>query len=411
MFSRLKFCWLAISLLVLLNCRVGFGQQTLAPAIDTGGLTQEEIDQGWLSLFDGDSLFGWRAASKTNWRVEDGEIRVDEGERGLLRTTSQFDDYELQLEFKAPNGTNSGVFVRTSPKPRNPGDGGDCYEVNIAMPEQSPFTTGTLVGRAKLPDEVSVVELDDTWHSMKIVVRGDSLKVHVDETMTCDYTDPNSSGALGRGFIGLQHNSGEAAFRNIRLKPLAQKPMFNGKDLTGWNTILKAESQFEVTEDGELKIISGSGQIESDNEYGDFVFSTRCKTNADGLNSGVFFRCIPGDKMNGYESQIQNQFKNDDPTQPVDCGTGGIFRRTVARRVNATDQEWFSKTIITNGPHIAVWVNGFQVTDWTDQRKPDANPRRGLRTVPGTIIFQGHDPTTDILLKDIRIKELTPRNR
>ena len=69
----------------------------------------------------------------------------------------------------------------------------------------------------------------------------------------------------------------------------------------------------------------------------------------------------------------------------------------------------FSKTIVASGPHVSVWVNGFQVTDWSDTRKPDPNPRRGLRLESGTIIFQGHDPTTDIDLKDIKVKELSAR--
>ncbi len=135
----------------------------------------------------------------------------------------------------------------------------------------------------------------------------------------------------------------------------------------------------------------------------------QCRTGAAGLNSGVFFRCIPGELMNGYESQIQNQFVGDDRSKPVDCGTGGIFRRTEARRIVAEDEEWFCKTIIATGPHVSVWVNGYQVTDWSDTRETDPNPRRGLRLEPGTIIFQGHDPTTDILLKDIRIRELNAR--
>ena len=83
--------------------------------------------------------------------------------------------------------------------------------------------------------------------------------------------------------------------------------------------------------------------------------------------------------MAGYESQIHNGFLEGDRTRPVDCGTGGIFRRQNARRVVADDFAWFRKTIIADGPHMAVWVNGFQVTDWTDKRPPDPNPRRGLR--------------------------------
>ena len=98
------------------------------------------------------------------------------------------------------------------------------------------------------------------------------------------------------------------------------------------------------------------------------------------LNSGIFFRCIPGEFTNGYESQIHNGFNDGDRSKPKDFGTGGIYRRIAARRVVPNDKEWFHKTIVADGPHIAVWVNGYQVTDWTDDRKPDKNPRNGLRT-------------------------------
>ena len=61
----------------------------------------------------------------------------------------------------------------------------------------------------------------------------------------------------------------------------------------------------------------------------------------------------------------------------------------------------FARRIHADGPHIGVWVNGYQVSDWTDRRKPNKNPRRGLRLAPGTIQIQGHDPTTDISFRNI----------
>ncbi|MFH1920964.1 MAG: DUF1080 domain-containing protein, partial [Planctomycetota bacterium] len=35
-------------------------------------LTPEELAEGWILLFDGETLFGWRAASDANWEVADG---------------------------------------------------------------------------------------------------------------------------------------------------------------------------------------------------------------------------------------------------------------------------------------------------------------------------------------------------
>ena len=128
-----------------------------------------------------------------------------------------------------------------------------------------------------------------------------------------------------------------------------------------------------------------------------------------GLNSGIFFRSIPGDPMNGYEAQIHNVFLEGDRTKPKDCGTGGIFRRKNARKVVADDFEWFPMTIHVDDKHMAGWVKGIPVSDWTDNRAPDENPRKGLRLEAGTIIIQGHDPTTDFSFRNLRITELPER--
>jgi hypothetical protein len=128
--------------------------------------------------------------------------------------------------------------------------------------------------------------------------------------------------------------------------------------------------------------------------------------NGDGLNSGVFFRTLREGRWMGYESQINNVVQDGDRTKPADFGTGAIYRRQPARRVVPGDHQWFTKTIVADGPHFAVWVNGYQVTDWTDTRPEKENPREGLRLGPGVIAIQGHDPTTDFLFRKIGIAEL-----
>jgi hypothetical protein len=154
---------------------------------------------------------------------------------------------------------------------------------------------------------------------------------------------------------------------------------------------------------------NGRGQLETVGSYDDFVLQLECICLGEQLNSGIFFRCIPGEEMNGYECQIHNGFRDNDRRQPVDAGTGAIFRRTAARMVVPNDREWFHITVVAEGPHIAVWVNGYQVTDWVDRRSADANPRRGLRTDAGTIMIQGHDPTTNLSFRNLRIAPLRPR--
>ncbi|MFM7834428.1 MAG: hypothetical protein ACKPJD_21725, partial [Planctomycetaceae bacterium] len=44
-------------------------------------LTDAEIAEGWISLFDQKTLFGWQVPQASNWRVEDAAIVVDEGEK------------------------------------------------------------------------------------------------------------------------------------------------------------------------------------------------------------------------------------------------------------------------------------------------------------------------------------------
>ena len=363
-------------------------------------LTAEELAQGWIALFDGSTLFGWEPNSDANWRVEESAIVVDAGDVGLLSTNSQFGNYILKLEFRSAPGTNSGIFLQTPQQPQDPAS--DCYELNIADSD-NPFPTGSLVKRFKAPGNFDSKD----WQAYEITVNQDHITVDLAGQQVLDYTDPNS---LGRGHIGLQLNQGKVEFRNIKLRPLIMASIFNGEDLAGWKDYPKMASVFSVTEAGNLNVRNGSGQLESENSYGDFIFQLECITHATDLNSGIFYRCIPGDVMMGYECQIHNGFINGDRRQPKDYGTGGIFRRQEARLVVADDQQWFHKTIIADGPHMAAWVNGYQVSDWTDNRQPDANPRRGLRVEPGTIMIQGHDPTTDLSFRHLRITEIAPRS-
>lgn len=370
-------------------------------------LDDELLAEGWIQL-DNESLFGWKATNDNQWGPCQGQgVMCTHGELGWLMTTTEWGDFELVADFRchSPN-TNSGVFIRSAAVPTNPAE--DCYEVNIAS-HPHPFPTGSLADRKR--GDYAPGQLDDLeatrmkLHRLHIVARGPHIQVYLDGKLLTDFTDTSDKPLL-KGHIGLQYNQGGVQFKRVLLKPLGEKPIFSGKDLAGWKTDLAGKGKFGVTDTGELRITGGPGQAESDGEYGDFVLQYECKTNGEGLNSGVFFRSIPGDKMNGYECQVQNQYLQGDRAKPRDCGTGGIYRRVNARLVNAKDNEWFTTTLNANGPHFAVWVNGLQVTDWTDSRAPHENPRTGLRTEPGTFCLQAHDPTTDLLFRNLRVAKM-----
>jgi len=357
-------------------------------------LSIDQTRAGWVRLFDGHTLFGWQAAAPANWRIEQGAITVDSGEIGLLCTSVPWQDYELRLEIQADAATNSGIFLRTPLKPEDPQT--DCYEINVA-PADNPFPTGSLVKRLRSDSDFKTDA--QKWHLYELRLVGDHLTVKIDGQDVLDYTDPHP---LAAGRIGLQHNSGRVAFRDIQVRPIGLDPLITN-DLAKWKQYPEMAGKFEITGDGLLRVTDGRGQLESLESYDDFVLIAECKTASEKLNSGIFFRCIPGETMNGYECQISNGMIDNNPLAPADCGTGGIFRRSNARIVAAEDGEWFNLMLVAHQSQFAAWVNGLQVTDWKDTRAPDPNPRQGQRLEAGTLMVQAHDPTTDLLFKQISI--------
>ncbi|HEX4592593.1 MAG TPA: DUF1080 domain-containing protein, partial [Gemmataceae bacterium] len=208
--------------------------------------------------------------------------------------------------------------------------------------------------------------------------------------------------------LGL--GEGELRLRNVKLKPLGLEPIVNGKDLTGWKRFTgnerQAKSKFTVTPEGWINVKNGPGDLQTEKQWADFIFQGECISNGRHLNSGVFFRCIPGQYQQGYEYQIQNGYKDNDRTKPEDFGTGAIYRRVKARKVVPNDHEWFTMTLIANGNHISTWVNGYQTVDWTDTRPANDNARNGCKLGAGPISLQGHDPTTDLSFRNLRIADL-----
>ncbi|MBI1349005.1 DUF1080 domain-containing protein [bacterium] len=366
-------------------------------------LTRDELSEGWLRLFDGHTLFGWKPNSETNWRVENGVI-VAEGEvKGLLCTTTVWANFHLKCDVKLDAGGNSGLFLRTPLVPQNPVT--DCYELNVcdSHPE---YKSASLVGRAKPMLDVTA---DGDWHTLEAIVNGDTVIVKFDDQEILTYVDDTSH--LQQGFIGLQMNGGHVEFRDVFLRPLEMTDLFDGETLTGWHVVPGSQGKFDV-EEGTIHVTGaeGRGFLETDKTYGNFVLQFEALSHGDALNSGVFFRAIEGTEKNpadGYEFQIQNGIKEGDRTEPADFGTGAIFRRVAARRVISNDHEWFTATLVANGPHFTTWVDGVQVVDWTDDRPANENPRQGLRLEPGHLSLQSHDPTTDLQFRNLRISALT----
>ncbi len=333
----------------------------------------------WINLFDGESTYGWTQFGDAAWEVKDGVLVCEKGTSGFLATTSQFADFELTAKIRVTGGGSAGFAVRTGIEGFAAETGGGALSI----------PTGK--------DEFNEIHVKAVGGSVELSLNGSAVPVTV--------TRP-----LGYVAIQYQRYHGDKrppklAVSEVKLRPLGLTPLFNGTDLTGWNIIPDHKSKFAVV-DGALNITDGNGQIETAGTYKDFALQLDIFSNGDHLNSGVFFRTPVGVFWKGYESQVRNEWVKDDRTKPVDFGTGGAYGLCPARKVVSSDREWFKKTVIANGNHIAVWINGYQVSDFYDTRPvhAEADGKNGYVPDAGTINLQGHDPTTNLSFKNINIQ-------
>lgn len=384
---------LASALLTAACCTSAFAQSppnTLSPT---------EVSAGWILLFDGETTFGWAPRGAGQWEATEGALSQRPGTGpGMLSTTTEFADFELAAEFWVDATVNSGLFLRCPPEGEITAE--NAYEVNIYDAHDT-WPTGSINLVARRSGEVSTV---GRWNRYELRAQGDHLVVRLNGQTVVDVRDSKHA----RGTIALQNLKGEGVvrFRNLKLRPLGLESIFNGRDLMGWQAIPGRKSVYSVTPEGWLNVKDGNGDLQSEGEYANFVFQLEILSNGTHLNSGVFFRAQRGQFWSGYESQIRNQWEGNDRSRPVDYGTGGLYNRQPARRVVSNDREWFTMTIVAQGRHLATWVNGIQVTDFTDPRPPHQSARQGYRAEAGVLSLQGHDPTTDLSFRNLRIVEV-----
>ena len=190
---------------------------------------------GYRPLFDGQSLAGWEGAGQPAekcWKAEEGTI-VCTGEKGpWLRSTEQFDDFNLRLEYKLKPGGNSGVYIRVPENGNHHGDGAGI-EIQVLddkaerYKEIKPYQyTGSLYAIA--PATSHVGKDAGQWNELEINCRG--MKYHVIHNGTTiiaadETTFPELKGRLTKGFLGLQNHSEEVWYRNLRIGPPRDLPV------------------------------------------------------------------------------------------------------------------------------------------------------------------------------------------
>lgn len=369
-------------------------------------LTPKEVQDGWLLLFDGETTWGWTAEGGAKWRVADGALIADAGQYGWLRTNALFGDYVMKVDFKTAADGNSGIFLRSA-KGKEPHISG--YELQIYDGHKD-YPTGSILGSARTPKNVKIKP--DTWQTYEVFHLGNRCLVKLDGKKVLDLSDAKSL----NGHLGLQFNPKKpVAFRNVKVRPLGLRPIFNGKNTNGWKTIQPAKAPKEPAQwsvkKGSLHVEKGPGQIETDSTFDDFILQMDIRTNsADSAfhpNSGVFLRGTPGGYWTGYEIQIRNEFKDNDRTKPVDTGSGGVYFHQPARRVVSSDNQFYTMTVIAQGRHLSTWIDGYPVASWDDPHPEGTSPRNKQALLKaGPISLQAHDPKTNLDFRNIRIKSL-----
>ena len=144
---------------------------------------------GWVSLFDGKTLDGWKASDQPGtFSVENGELVVH-GPRSHLfyvgpEHNHDWTNFEIKVELMTKPGANSGVYFHTEYQESGwPNKG---YEVQVNNTHSDPKKTA---GLYDVKDNFEAVAKDDVWFTMTIKVEGKHVVTSVDGKTIVDYTE------------------------------------------------------------------------------------------------------------------------------------------------------------------------------------------------------------------------------
>ena len=192
----------------------------------------------WITLFDGESLEGWKASENTgSWKVEDGAI-VTAGERSHLFYDGDvmdhnFTNFEFSVDVKTEPGANSGIYIHTEFQEEGwPAKGYECQVINSApVTEPGAYREHKMTGSIYAIRNVWKSPVpDNTWFNYRIRVQGKTIQTFINDIPAAEYTEPDdpyrpesfSGRLLGSGTFAFQcHDPGSVVYyRNVRVKPL-----------------------------------------------------------------------------------------------------------------------------------------------------------------------------------------------
>ncbi len=225
---------------------------TIVVAQSAIGAAAQETDAGWTVLFDGETLDGWRTYGQSEpgaeWVVDEGAIHlnVDESTEwptltgGDLITVSQYENFELELEWKVTAGGNSGIFYGV----REIEGHEVAYLTGIEMqvldddlhPDgQNPKTSAGSC-YALYPPTADVVRPVGEYNTARLIVDNKHAEHWLNGQKVAEYTIGSADwkeriaaskfadwphfGIYRKGHIALQDHTDPVWYRNIRIRAL-----------------------------------------------------------------------------------------------------------------------------------------------------------------------------------------------
>lgn len=189
--------------------------------ISVSGYGQNKDTDGWLTLFDGQSLKDWKASENpSTFSVKDGMIVVF-GDRAHLFYDGPFKDhnfknFEFKVKVMTTPGSNSGIFIHTNYQETGwPSKG---YEIQVNQTHTDWRKTGSVYA---VQDVKEVFVKDNEWYTEHIIVQGKRIIVKVNDKVINDYTE-GENGRLSSGTIALQGHDPKSKvfYKDIMLKVL-----------------------------------------------------------------------------------------------------------------------------------------------------------------------------------------------
>jgi hypothetical protein len=209
---------------VLLTALALVARQPWATAQDKQAGANKGADKGWVQLFNGKDLAGWKTHPKNpgKWEVKDG-ILFGRGKdtSHLFSDRGDYQDFYYRIEARISDKGNSGQYFRAQFAPGFP----PGYEAQINSTHKDPIRTGSLYpdGRAfgKLPKEerekMIVREMlvpPDTWFTQEVIAKGNHIIIMVNGKKTVDFVDKNNTFTKGH-FAIQQHPPAKGSAESI----------------------------------------------------------------------------------------------------------------------------------------------------------------------------------------------------